>query len=78
MNKMQSVLIRYILRANTGHLRMMFIAANEFAGGLITERDSLDNVSEAIITHLQTMTEEERVMTLKYIHALKDFREVPA
>ena len=78
MNKMQSVLIRYILRADNDHLRNMFIAANVFAGGLIADRDALDNVSEAVITHLQTMTGEERVMTLKYIHALKDFREVTA
>lgn len=76
MNKMHSVLIKYILRADDVHLKKMFIAANVFAGGLIADRDALDNVSEAIITHLQTMTEEERVMTLKYIHALKDFREV--
>lgn len=33
-----------------------------------------DNVSKAINHHLQTMTEQERVMVLKYIHALKDFR----
>ena len=33
-----------------------------------------DNVTNAISTHLETMTEEERIMVLKYIHALKDFR----
>jgi hypothetical protein len=33
-----------------------------------------DNVTNAINTHLETMTEEERIMVLKYIHALKDFR----
>ena len=78
MNKIQSVLIRYILRADDDHLKKMFIAANVFAGGLIADRDALDNVSEEVITHLQTMTEEERNMTLKYIHALKGFREVTA
>ena len=35
-----------------------------------------NEVIQAINRHLETMTEEERVMTLKYIHALKDFREV--
>ena len=52
MNKIHSVLIRYILRADDNHLRKMFIAANTFAGGLIADRDALDNVSEAIISHL--------------------------
>lgn len=33
---------------------------------------------QAINCHLETMTEEELIMTLKYIHALKDFREVTA
>ena len=33
-----------------------------------------DSVTRAINTHLENMTEEERVMVLKYIHALKDFR----
>ena len=40
--------------------------------------DAMDEVSEAVITHLQTMTEEERIFVLKYIHALKDLREVTA
>ena len=75
MNKVQSVLIRYILCADDDHLKKMFIGANVFAGGLMADRDALDNVSEAVITHLQTMTEEERIMTLKYIRALKGFRE---
>lgn len=43
---------------------------------LIQDITRADNVSEAIIAHLQTMTEEERILTLKYIHALKDFREM--
>lgn len=34
-----------------------------------------NEVIRAINRHLETMTEEELVMTLKYIHALKDFRE---
>ena len=33
---------------------------------------------QAINRHLETMTESELVMTLKYIYALKDFREVKA
>ena len=33
---------------------------------------------QAINGHLETMTESELVMTLKYTHALKDFREVRA
>ena len=33
---------------------------------------------QAINGHLETMTENELVMTLKYIHALMDFREVTA
>ena len=33
-----------------------------------------DNVTNAINTHLETMTEKERIMVLKYIHALKDLR----
>ena len=75
MNALQSILINAILKLDERHLRMMFIAANTFAGGL-TDRDALDSVSAAIITHLQTMTEEAKVMTLKYIHSLKDLREV--
>ena len=78
MNTMKSILINYILNnVDAGHLRNRFVTANVFAGGL-NDRDSLDNVSEAVITHLQTMTEEERVMTLRFIHSLKDFREVTA
>lgn len=78
MNTMKSILINYILNnVDDGHLRNLFVTANVFAGGM-TDRDSLDNVSEAVITHLQTMTEEERVMTLRFIHSLKDFREVTA
>ena len=78
MNTIKSVLINYILNnVDDGHLRNLFVAANVFSGGL-TDRDSLDNVSEAVITHLQTMTEEERVMTLRFIHSLKDFQEVVA
>lgn len=34
----------------------------------------MDSVTKAINTHLETMTEEERIMVLKYIHALKDLR----
>ena len=37
-----------------------------------------NEVIQAINRHLETMTESELVMTLKYIHALKDFREVEA
>jgi len=37
-----------------------------------------NEVIQAINRHLETMTENELVMTLKYIHALKDFREVTA
>lgn len=33
-----------------------------------------NTISKAIVNHLNTMTEEERIMVLKYIHALKDFR----
>lgn len=77
MNILKSILINTILKLEEQHLRLMIIAANEFAGGL-TDQDALDSVSAAIIDHLQTMTKEERVMTLKYIHALKDFREVTA
>ena len=41
------------------------------------EENKLNNeVIQAINRHLETMTEEEQIMTLKYIHALKDFREV--
>lgn len=34
----------------------------------------MDTVTKAINTHLVTMTESERVMVLKYIHAVKDLR----
>ena len=37
-----------------------------------------NEVIQAINRHLETMTEEERVMTLRFIHSLKDFREVTA
>lgn len=37
-----------------------------------------NEVIQAINRHLETMSESELVMTLKYIHALKDFREVTA
>lgn len=37
-----------------------------------------EKLIQAINGHLETMTESELVMTLKYIHALKDFREVKA
>jgi len=37
-----------------------------------------NDVIRAINRHLETMTENELVMTLKYIHALKDLREVTA
>ena len=77
MNVLKSILINTILKLDDIHLRKMFIVADVFAGGL-TDRDALDSVSAAIINHLQTMTEEERVMTLKFIHSLKDFREVSA
>lgn len=77
MNVLKSILINMILKLDNRHLRQMFIVADVFVGGL-TDRDTLDSVSAAIIDHLQTMTEEERVMTLKYIHSLKDFREVSA
>ena len=33
---------------------------------------------QGISRHLETMTEEELIMTLKYIHALKDFRKANA
>ena len=33
-----------------------------------------DSVTKAIESHLETMTEEERIFVLKYIHALKDLR----
>lgn len=33
-----------------------------------------NEVIKAINTHLETMTEEELIMVLKYIHALKEFR----
>ena len=74
MNVLQSILIKYIMKLDGIHLRQMFVVADALAGGL-TDRDALDSASASIIGHLQTMTEEERVMTLKYIHALKDFRE---
>lgn len=34
------------------------------------------NLIQGIDRHLDNMTEEELTMVLKYIHALKDFREV--
>ena len=36
------------------------------------------NLIQGIDRHLDTMTEEELTMLLKYIYALKDFREVTA
>lgn len=75
MNLLQSIIVNYILKLDGNKLRQIFTVVDDFAGGL-TDQDALDNVSAAIINHLQTMTEQERVMTLKYIHALKDFREV--
>ena len=76
-NMIRNILANFVQKADENHLRLLFTVASELAGGL-TDRDAMDTVSAAIINHLQTMTEEERVMTLKYIHALKDFREVPA
>ena len=35
-----------------------------------------ETLIQGIDRHLDTMTEEELTMVLKYIHALKDFREV--
>lgn len=75
MNLLQSIIVNYILKLDGNKLSQIFTVVDAFAGGL-TDQDALDNVSAAIINHLQTMTEQERVMTLKYIHALKDFREV--
>lgn len=75
MNLLQSIIVNYILKLDGNKLRQIFTVVDAFAGGL-TDQDALDNVSAAIINHLQTMTEQERIMTLKYIHALKDFREV--
>jgi len=37
-----------------------------------------NEVIQAINRHLKTMTKSELVMTLKYIHALKDLQEVTA
>ena len=37
-----------------------------------------ESIIKAIDRHLLNMTENELIMTLKYIHALKDFREVTA
>lgn len=75
MNLLQSIIVNYILKLDGNKLSQIFTVVDAFAGGL-TDQDALDNVSAAIINHLQTMTEQERIMTLKYIHALKDFREV--
>lgn len=75
MNLLQSIIVNYILKLDGNKLSQIFTVVDAFAGGL-TDQDALDNVSSAIINHLQTMTEQERIMTLKYIHALKDFREV--
>ena len=75
MSTMQAILIKCILGLDDAHLRQMFIVADVFMGGL-TDRDALDPVSAGILVHLQSMTENERIMTLKYIHALKDFQEV--
>ena len=72
---MRKILANFVQQAEDNHLRLLFMAASELAGGL-TDRDALDDVSEAVIRHLQTMSEEERVMTLRFIHSLKDFREV--
>lgn len=73
----RKIMANFVQNAEENHLRILFAAANELAGGL-TDRDALDDVSEAVIRHLQTMTEEERVVTLRFIHSLKDFREVTA
>lgn len=35
-----------------------------------------NEVIQAINRHLETMTEKEQILVLKYIHALKDLREV--
>lgn len=37
-----------------------------------------DNLIQGINRHLTDMTEAELIMVLKYIHAVKDFREVTA
>ena len=77
MCNLKTILISCILRLDGIKLRNMFVVANVLAGGL-TDNDALDSVSFAILNHLQSMTENERTMTLKYIHALKDLREVTA
>ena len=76
-NMIRNILANFVQKADENRLRLLFTVASELAGGL-TDRDAMDTVSAAIINHLQTMTESELVMTLKYIHALKDFREVTA
>ena len=75
MCNLTAILISCILRLDGVKLREMFVVANVLAGGL-TDNDALDSISVAILNHLQSMTENERIMTLKYIHALKDLREV--
>ena len=72
MSVFHKIIIKYILSLGEDdpYLRKLWIASNVFSGGL-TDRDALDNVSASILNHLQTMTEEERSMTLKYIHSLK-------
>ena len=77
MNLLQSIIVNYILKLDGNKLRQIFTVVDAFAGGL-TDKDALDPTNAAIINHLQTMTESERIMTLKYIHALKDFRDVTA
>ena len=74
-SKIRKILANFVQKADENRLRLLFTVASELAGGL-TDRDTLDDVSAAVISHLQTMTEEERVMTLRFIHSLKDFREV--
>ena len=75
MNVLRSILINAMINLPDKDLRKMFITVSNLCHGL-TDRDALDSVSSAIISHLQSMTEDEKVMTLKYIHSLKDFREV--
>lgn len=79
MNAFHKILIKYILGLdeNDQHLKKLFIIANTFAGGL-GDWNMLDPVSASILEHLQTMTEEEQVMVLRFIHSIKDFREVTA
>ena len=69
MNKIRSVLIKYILCADSDSLRLMFITANELAGGL-ADCDALDPASADVVSQLMTMNDQQKTAVCGFIQTL--------